>query len=202
MPLNQEVARSIFAAWRIARFDAGAMNYFNLTLEGFWRSFFAAGLVLPFYLVLTGLQFSRFTGITEAEATPSQLALGDVSLMAFVAVDLVNFACAWVAWPLLMVPIAGFFGLSRNYVPYIIATNWASVLQRGLLIAVNVLMLSGVFPQGLVAVLVVIAYVSVLYYDYLIARAGLDCEIATAIGLVALKAVVTIGINIAFNAVY
>ena len=44
MPLNQEVARSIFAAWRIARFDAGAMNYFNLTLEGFWRSFFAAGL--------------------------------------------------------------------------------------------------------------------------------------------------------------
>ena len=34
------------------------MAHFNLTVEGFWRSFFAAVLVAPAYAILVGMQLS------------------------------------------------------------------------------------------------------------------------------------------------
>ena len=47
IPDQQEVIRSIYGAWRLPWLDRSGMGHFNLSVDGFWRSFFAAVLVAP-----------------------------------------------------------------------------------------------------------------------------------------------------------
>ena len=51
MPDREEVLGALYGAYRLARIDPAGMTYFNLSFEGFWRSFFAAVLVAPAYAV-------------------------------------------------------------------------------------------------------------------------------------------------------
>lgn len=198
MPLSAEVVRSLFAAWRIARFDANAMSYFNLSLEGFWRSFTAALIVLPFLLVITGLQFDALNDQEDAVQLSPTLEHG-TSLLGFSLLEVLSFVCRWAAWPILMIPIARFFKLEANYVPYIIAVNWGNVLQSALMLVVQVLLFTQILPKPVINLLFVMAFITVLYYAYLIARAGLQCDAMTAIGLVVLNLLVEVGISIGFD---
>src|SRR6185437_6240761 len=43
-------------AWRLARLDRNGMRYFEATLDGFWRSFQAAAVAAPIYLILVLLR--------------------------------------------------------------------------------------------------------------------------------------------------
>ena len=54
MPDRQEVASSLYGAWRLACLDESGMGYFNISVEGFWRSFFAAVLLAPVYMLAIG----------------------------------------------------------------------------------------------------------------------------------------------------
>lgn len=38
-PASGEVASSLYGAFRLARFDPSGLNYFNISLNGFWNSF-------------------------------------------------------------------------------------------------------------------------------------------------------------------
>ncbi len=62
MPDVAFFTRSLTGALRLARFDAGGMAAFDVSFEGFWRSFWAAGLVLPLYIFFLAINF---------EGTPS-----------------------------------------------------------------------------------------------------------------------------------
>lgn len=198
MPLSQEVVRSLFAAWRIARFDANAMSYFNLSLEGFWRSFAAALIVLPFFLLISGLQVA-YVNEQQAGVPSAQMAAEDMSMFGFLFIEIISFAAIWAAWPLLMIPVSRFFKLDANYVPYIIAANWGAVLQFALVMVAQLLLFSKLLPSQLGSILFIMAYLTALYYTYLIARAGLKCDAMTAIGLVVLSMVVDIGLGVAFS---
>ena len=48
MPDHDSVIRSIYGAWRLALLDPSGLNWFDVSIEGFWRSFFAAAIVAPF----------------------------------------------------------------------------------------------------------------------------------------------------------
>ncbi len=47
-----EAARSLYGAYRLARFDPSGMAYMDTSVRGFWNSFYAAVATLPFFLVL------------------------------------------------------------------------------------------------------------------------------------------------------
>ena len=51
IPGQQEIIRSLTGAWLLAKRDTSALNYFNLSIEGFWRSFSAMVLVLPILIL-------------------------------------------------------------------------------------------------------------------------------------------------------
>ena len=44
---REQIARGIRGALLLARFDARGMEYFDLSVEGFWDSFFGAVLAAP-----------------------------------------------------------------------------------------------------------------------------------------------------------
>ena len=50
--LINHISAALLGALHLARFDAVGIKYFEPTLAGFWRSFWAAGLVAPFFLLL------------------------------------------------------------------------------------------------------------------------------------------------------
>jgi hypothetical protein len=122
MPDRKEVLGALYGAYRLAWFDAAGMTFFNLTVEGFWRSFFAAVLVAPAYAVLGGLRI------------PAE----DVNIALVFLIESIGYVLAWCAFPIAALVLTRLLGLDRNYVALIVAHNWSAVLGT-LLVAATTL---------------------------------------------------------------
>ena len=59
MPDHEEVLHSLYGAYRLAFLDRSGMSHFNLSVDGFWRSFFAAVLVAPGFALLVVQELHR-----------------------------------------------------------------------------------------------------------------------------------------------
>lgn len=164
-----EITRSVYGAWRLARFDPGGMNYFDLSIRGFWRSFGAALVVLPVYIYFVAVNFDGT----------------DASAAWFVIVKASAYGAAWAVFPIVMVGLARILNLTGNYVPFIIASNWASVLQVLLFIPVNTLAAFGGLASDGGALLYLLTMAIVLVYQWFVARTALQTTKVIAAGLVA-----------------
>lgn len=169
MPTWPEIARSLQGAWRLARFDPDGMNYFDLSIEGFWRSFGAAVVVLPVYVYFVAVNFDGT----------------DASMTWFIIVKAMGYGAAWAVFPIVMAGIARILNLTGNYIPFIIASNWASVLQVLLFIPVNTVVGLGGMQSDGGAVLYLFTMIIVLTYQWFVARTALQTTIGIAAGLVA-----------------
>ena len=164
----------MLAAIRLAKFDSGGMNDFNLTVDGFWRSFGAAALIAPFAAVVTAMLW------TETDAGAIAVVFGGS----------VKYVLSWIAFPIVMIFVARFLGLSGRYVQFIISYNWSSVVQVGLIFTLTMLGIVGVVAGELAQLLHFIAGVYVLMYLTFIARTALGIAWATAAGVVILDVIV------------
>ena len=183
-----EATRSIHGAWRIALLDRDALLYFNLTINGFWRSFVALGIVLPLYLA--------FLIAGHGKSPGPGLASGPVpALEWYVVLKMATFSTTWLLFPLIMVPISRLLDLSATYVQYIIVWNWANVLAMAVVLPAVLLFLSGVLSGQLGAMIPMAAQITMLFYGYMVARTGLLCKPVTAVGIVALDFLMTLLFN-------
>ncbi len=173
MPSKREVVAALYGAWRLLRFDPRGFDWFDLTIDGFWRSFFAAVLAAPAYLLLVALDLGD-------RGAPI-----DGPWAAFVLV--LAYAAEWIAFPIAAIFITRLLGLTTGYVPLIVAGNWISVPQS-LLVA-----LAGAIDEwgGLAAVvgpfLSLSATLYVLIYQWFVTRLALKTGGATAVGVVLLQ---------------
>lgn len=176
MPDRGEILRSIQGAWQLARFDAGGMAWFNLTLEGFWRSFGAAILLAPFIAIIV------VTGHTGSEASVGRI----------VTVEVIKYGLTWAVFPLAMIAVARFLDLTQGYVAYIIAYNWANTIQVAIFVPLTLAAGTGLIPVGPASFLVYAAEVYVLVYLWFVARTALQTTTMVAISLVALDVVLSL----------
>ncbi len=181
MPSAQEAVLSLYGAYRLARFDARGMTYFETSIEGFWRSFFAAVIVAPFYAVLLFMRYAA-----------SETGVG---AMRFASVEAIAYVIAWVAFPLAMVFLARVLKREERYLGYIVAYNWAAVLQNGLYLPLGMLGVTAAVPVGAANVLGLIALSLILVYTWFIARVALNVGAGPAAALVALDLVLSVFIN-------
>jgi hypothetical protein len=179
MPDQEEVLHSIYGAWRLARLDRAGMGEFNLSVEGFWHSFFAAVLVAPGYALLVGQDLM----IHPEELNP---------LWAFL-VEAVAYGIGWAAFPLVAVVLTHLLGLSRNYSAMIIAANWAAVIQIGVFLAAVGI---GFLLPGLGGLVVTIATGAILFYQWFVIRTALDTSGGIAIALVLIDLFINSVINL------
>ena len=182
MPDREEVYRSIYGAYRLAFLDPSGMAYFNLSVDGFWRSFFAAVLVAPGYVLLVAQKLT---------AQPDVLDLGWAILVQTLAYGLI-----WAAFPLVALVLAQLLGLSRNYVPLIVAVNWAAVLQLGVLLAAMALGLLVPALEGLVLLLVT---GGLLFYQWFVIRTALQTTGGIALLMVLVDLVLNTTINLSVD---
>lgn len=164
----EETARSLYGAWRLARFDAGGMALFDRTPEGFWRSFRVAVLMAPPYALLILLQ----RGAQAADP------------LRFALVELIAYVIAWTAFPLAMAHIVKAVDREADYIGFVVAYNWANALQLGLFVLVAMVAASGLLPPTFANLLGFAAILAVLGYAWFIAKAGLRLGALGAAGIV------------------
>ena len=179
MPDREEVLSALYGAYRLAWFDGSGMAYFNLTVDGFWRSFFAAVLVAPAYAILVGMELSA-----EAE---------DLNLALVFLTEAIAYVLAWCAFPLVAVALTRILGLDRNYVALIVAVNWSAVLQTAAFLAVVLVGL--IVPEVLGTLLVTLTTVAILVYQWFVIRTALQTTGGIALMLLLVYLVLTSLVN-------
>ena len=163
-------------AWRLARLDPGGMRYFDATLDGFWRSFQAAIVAAPFYLLLLLLS----TQDHPLSADPVRAAL----------VEVIGYVINWTAFPLAAWYMARALHCTHRYLGFIVAYNWSTVLQVLAFIPIALLSVTDLVPDDLVIILAFLVTGATIYYRYFIARTALGIEALPALGFVALDFVI------------
>ena len=163
IPPRTELVASLFAAWCLIKFDPRGLSYFNCSVEGFWRSFFAAVVALPLFVALS---IMHAHGI-EAGSSSS------------FGVHLIRYAVGWAAFPIIMAVLARVLDRTGHYASYIIAVNWMAVPQWVLvLFASSAGTALGGAASGLIPVLLLLL---LLYYDVFITRIALDLGVGKAL---------------------
>ncbi len=170
MTLGEEASRSLSAAWGLLRRDPAAPQAFNATLDGVWRSFFAAVLLLPLHLAYlaiigTGAEGSEAPGATRW------------------IVNFLIYVIGWAAWPLIAFYMTRLMDCGGKLLGYVAAYNWSQLLTGPFLVGLDVLGRVAL-PQGFSAFLVFAGVAAVLFYEYLIARQMLGVAANKAIVLV------------------
>jgi hypothetical protein len=180
MPDREEISSALYGAYRLAWFDPTGMGHFNLTFDGFWRSFFAAALVAPAYAVLVGLQ---------AADEPEVVDLG-----LLVVTESIGYVLAWAAFPLVAIVLTRLLGLDRHYVALIVALNWTAVLQTALFLIV--VLLGPVLPGALGTLLITLTTGAILVYQWFVIRSALQTTSGIALMMLLVDLVITAVINI------
>ena len=166
----QEIVSGLRGAIRLALRDPAGHAFFNATVEGFWRSFTAALLMLPAYLLLLAVRPEA----AGAEMGPR-----------FLVVQLIAYVIGWFAFPNAMFHLAAMLGRADRFIGYIVAVNWCNAVQMGLIATIALLDLLGL-PDQMAAFLRLVLFLWALSYSWFVARTGLGVGGFTAAGIVAL----------------
>ena len=179
-PLS-EIIRSLYGALHLARGDTSGMAFFNATEQGFWSSFTAAILIAPLFALLLTIRYH----VNEA----------GVSLLRFTAIETIAYVVSWVAFPLLLYHLTDILGTGHRFIRYIVAYNWASVLQN-LLYLPFALLVEAHLVQGAGSTFFGIILLGlVLLYTWFVTRTALEVTNLLAAGLVMIDLVLSIFIN-------
>ncbi len=170
MTIWEEARLSVRGAIRVLRLDPDGVDDFNLTLDGYWRSFYAAMFLLPLYLV-----YLMNAPIPEG-----------VSVGRYWLIEAIAYPLTWTLWPLFAIYVCARAGVLRRYTTYIIIHNWAQVLLFGGQLFLVVLAFT-VDPGGPGAGLLVPVWAVVLTAETLIVRVTLGVTWPQAIVIEALS---------------
>ena len=180
MPDREEVFHSLYGAWRLAFLDPSGLAHFNLSVDGFWRSFFAAVLVAPGFAVLIAQKL-----VARPEAFDPGWAM---------LVQILAYGFSWAAFPLVAVVLTRLLGLGHNYVPLIVALNWGVVLQVMAFLTAMILGLA--LPGVLAGLIMLIVTGGVLFYQWFITRSALQTTGGVALMLVLIDLVLNSAISV------
>jgi hypothetical protein len=174
---GEEVRRSLTASWGLFLNRTDAMKLFDLTVDGFWRSFGAVVLVVPIFVV--GALADRQRIASEAtEALTTSVSHDLFERLVALGID-------WLALPILLFFAARSLRIERTYTAFIVARNWSAVIAAVPFGVISLLYLFGFLSTELMALLGLAALAIVLRYSFIVARTALGVGIGFAAGLVA-----------------
>jgi hypothetical protein len=161
MPNRSEIASALHGALLLTRLDRGAMAFFDRSQRGFWNSFVAALLILPAFLILLSLR------VEDAQWEAAGWAR-------ILLIEMIGYVVAWVAFPLLMVPVARLLGRETLWLDFIVAYNWSQVLQYAFYFAIVLLIGGRALPNAILQLVAAAAIGVPMLYEGAVARIALD----------------------------
>ena len=176
-----ETARALYGAYRMARLDPTGMDYFRNTRGAFWRSFNAAIIIAPFY---AGLLLMRYQ-------------IGEISASAFrfFLVEVISYIIIWVAFPVVVDLIVTAMNRREKYIRFIIAYNWAKVLQNLIYLPVAILTINGILSQSNAGLVGLVMLIFFMLYTWFITKTALEIAGGRAATIVAIDLSLSLLIN-------
>ena len=167
-----EIGPPVYGAWRLAHLDPDGMRYFDRSITGFWRSFRVAVLVAPLWIIILAVNFPQLPGGAD--------------WLRIVTAETIGYVIAWVAYPLAAFFLTRFVDRQEDYLGFIVALNWASVIQLAVQTPVHVIASTSLLPAGMDGILLWGVDLAALLYEWFITRTALRLSGFGAIGFVVL----------------
>lgn len=174
MVTARDLSYGLYVAWRFVLLDRSAMQYVDNSVDGFWKSFFAAVIVAPAYLIVAALVYFK---------TDAPLQAGFVEI---VIVQATAYVMSWVAFPLAMATVSELLQRGERYIGYIVAYNWAQVVVMAVSLPVILLVAASGVPLDEPNAMRSVVFFAVAFYLWFIARTALSISGWAAAGIVAL----------------
>jgi hypothetical protein len=168
----REAVTSLYGAYRLARRDTGGLDYFNTSLEGFWRSFYAAAFIAPPFALLLALRYAH-----------GMVAAGPLR---YAAIEVIAYVIAWVAFPVAMLLVARMLDREKHFIRFIVVYNWAAMLQNALYLPIPMMGMTGILTVSAASGLGMVALLLILTYTWFITKTALEVSSSAAAGIVAL----------------
>ena len=182
----RDAVMGIYGAWRLLLFDRSGLQYIDSTIDGFWKSFYAAVVALPGVYILR---------LLFLDTNPEVLA--ETGTARIVLVFAIDYAYQWILFPLVMFSIAEAIGCSRHYVTFIVARNWSQILQIAIVLPAAALFAAGSSDEPGIGPLVLLAAYAVTWvYAWFIARTALDLSRQAATVIVLVELAISVSISI------
>ena len=162
-----EVQLAVGGALRLARGDRSGLALFDTSIDGFWRSFRAAVICYPLYLLLLSLRV----------AAPQWAAAGIAKIL---AVETIAYVISWVAFPLAILPLARWLDREHRFLAFMVAYNWSQIPQSALFVLVGLDRAAGLLPPSVAQGAELVATLAVLVYEWYIGRVALAVTRAQA----------------------
>ncbi len=183
-----ETARGLYGAWRLAHLDRAGHGYFDLTPDGVVRSFWAAALAAPAFLLTAALRIAVALEPEQLEAATRAPPDAERVLV----VESIAFVIAWAAFPLVAHRLVAIVDRVPRFGALVVACNWGNVISAWVYGATLLIVLGGVLPEALARGLGLAAIALMLAYQGFIVKTAIDVGWGAALGFV--LADVTIGV--------
>lgn len=170
LPTLPEILKALFGTYLLARRHPDAPAMFDCSVDGFWRSLFAAVLALPANMLITAR--------TVLDTPDIDYGMQDGIR------DLMIYAVVWLAFPLVMVHVSTALGRREKLLDYLVPYNWMSVPVGYLFAVVSLIGFSGILAPGVEAVAFVLIYGAAVLLFQEVARRQLAVTSAVAFGIV------------------
>lgn len=118
MPPVEDIQRQMQGAWRMMTGRHDGIRLLDLSVDGFWNSFFAILVALPVML----MAWVPVAGDLAGPGASFAVRLGIVIRLALVDIG------AWILPLVALAAVVDYVGLRDRFVHYIVASNWASAL--------------------------------------------------------------------------
>lgn len=172
--------RSVDAAFDLVTRNPRAWEKFDLTADGFYRSFAAFLIVAPINIA-TDLIVVQ---LAAAERARQNMPAGEaVYYMSDAVFSTVALCVQWLLFPIAMLFLLRFLGYAQRYAALVIAHNWGSVVVWLFVLPAYLLFLAGILTSDQAISLNLIVLGLTLYYRFYIAQTALGAPWTLAAGI-------------------
>lgn len=188
-PSLRELSYGLYGAWRLARLDPASMYWFDRTPEGVKRSFWAAVIAYPVFILMLALHVSHKSWASSG-------------ILHIVTVETIGYVFDWTAFSLAALLFCRLLGHEQEGFDFLTAYNWSQLLQTGLFFLVAVLGKIHLLPSGLRDTLPYAALILAFAYEWNIARIAIGVGAAAATTIVLFDYVLGEAVNRVTEALY
>lgn len=172
------VQRAMTGVFRLSLHDAKGLSWFEMTADGFFRSFWAIALSAPLYAYVLLGTLRAFEAMPDAGGKT-------VSVSVFLTLHLLNFIGSNIVFLIAMVPLSRLLDLQGRYVPFAIAYNWGTLAIHAIAIVPVLLFGIGLInaADAVSFSLVVMGFGLYLRFASFIVTLGVPWPIAAALAM-------------------
>ena len=175
MPDSQTIQQSLLGAARMMIGKADGLRRMDFSIDGFWDSFYAMVLAAPPLLI------SWIAAANDSLDVPG--ATGSVGYVTF-ANGIIEIA-AWVL-PIILLGFAlNKTIIADRFIPYVVATNWASVIVAWYMLPISLLRLFAPQAQDLTTTLSLAAFIATMIFVWRLTNVVIGKGAAIASGVFA-----------------